>query len=65
MDIYGLDILEIYCEGGKIDKLEFEMRSIIVFCYRDCVFCCLIVKFLVFEIYKKYVENFNNNEVIK
>lgn len=66
LDIYGPDILEIYCEGaGKIDKLESEMRSITVPRHRDRVSRCSTAKLPAFETHKKYVENLNNNEVIK
>jgi len=63
LDIYGPDILEIYCEGGKIDKLESEMRGITVPLRRDRVSRCSTAKLPAFELHSKYVENHNNNKV--
>ena len=64
LDIYSPDILEMYCgEGGKIDKLESEMRGITVPRHRDRVSRCSTAKLPAFEPHNKYVENLNNNKV--
>ena len=63
LDIYGPDVLEIYYEGGKIDKLESEMRGITVPFRRDRVSRCSTAKLPAFELHSKYVENLNNRKV--
>lgn len=65
LDIYGPDVLEIYCEGGKIDKLESEMRGITVPLHRDRVSRCSTAKLPAFEPHSKYVENLNKYQVKK
>lgn len=64
LDIYGSDVLEMYCEDGKIDVLESNMRGITVPLHRDRVSRCSTAKLpALIEPHSKYAENRNKEKV--
>ena len=65
LDIYGTDMLEMYCEDVKVDKLESEMRGITVPLHRDRVSRCSTAKLPAFEPHRRYVENLHKHKVNK
>ncbi|XP_078343654.1 unconventional myosin-If-like isoform X1 [Oculina patagonica] len=62
LEIYGPDVLEMYCEDVKIDKLESEMSGITVPLHRDRVSRCSTAKLPAFEPHRRYVENIYNHK---
>ncbi|KAJ7358954.1 hypothetical protein OS493_019858 [Desmophyllum pertusum] len=62
LDLYGPDVLEIYCEEDKIDKLEREMSGITVALHRDRVSRCSTAKLPTFQPHRKFVENLHKHK---
>lgn len=64
LDIYGSDVLEMYCEDGKIDVLECNMRGITVPLHRDRVSRYSTAKLpALIEPHSKSAEDLNKEEV--